>query len=64
MNENEKIQRNQTITFLPAFQGLQVFKQNENIVFMQNEKVFTVPIQMANALIYAIYKVTGVKDES
>ena len=64
MNSINKIERNKTVTFLPEFLGLEVYKRNENIVFLQEEREFTIPIAMADFLIFAINRVKGVKNES
>jgi hypothetical protein len=64
MNSNEQIERNKSVTYLPEFFGLTIFKKNQNIIFLQEDREFTVPIAMASALIIAINKAKGVDDES
>lgn len=64
MNSNEQIEFNETATFFPTFGGLNVFKRNLNIVFLQGRNEITIPIVMANALVLAIDHAKGVNDES
>ena len=64
MNSSKQIQYNETITFLPRCDGVEIFRRVNHIVFVQSEKEITIPIAMFDSLILAINKAKGVNDES
>jgi hypothetical protein len=63
MNSSKQIQYNETVTFLPRCDGVEIFRRLSNIVFVQLEKEIIIPIAMYDSLIFAINKAKGVNDE-
>ena len=56
MNSFEQIQKNESITFLPSFAGMQVFREKQYITITQGDAYITIPVQMRDAFVDAIIK--------
>ena len=59
MNSSEKIQRNETVTFFPKFEGASVYREHSMLVIEQEDKKIFIPISMVDSLFFAINKARG-----